>query len=119
MQILPKQDSRVRQLILAICGVALFPHRAMAQLSFNIESYITATSIEGLLVDILEVLIVFATPIVVLFIIYGGFLYVTAQGNPEQIKQATRTLTYAIIGGVLIIGAVALSEIIKNIVTSL
>ncbi len=60
-----------------------------------------------------------ATPIIVIFIIYGGFLYVTARGNTEQISQATKTLTYAIIGGILIIGAVAISQIVGDTVSAI
>ena len=59
-----------------------------------------------------------ATPVVVIFIILAGFKYVTAQGNPSAIQEATRALTYAIIGGVLIIGAVAISYIIRDLVTA-
>ncbi len=75
-------------------------------------------SIEGLLTAILNIIIVIAMPIIVFFIIYAGFLYVTAGGKPEQVKQATQALTYAIIGGVLIIGAVAIATIVKNLVGS-
>lgn len=86
--------------------------------SFSIDSVIKPKSIEELVLAVLNILIVIATPIIVLFIIYAGFLYVTAQGNAEQTKQATRALTYAIIGGVLILGAVALAEVLKNIVAA-
>lgn len=73
-------------------------------------------SIEELLTTILGVVIILAAPVIVFFIIYAGFLYVTARGNAEQITQANRALTYAIIGGVIIIGSVAIATIIKNIV---
>jgi site-specific recombinase len=76
-------------------------------------------SIEGLVTAILQILLVIAVPVIVFFIIFAGFSYVTAQGNPEKIKTASRSLTYALIGAVLILGSVALAEIIKGIVTSL
>ena len=75
-------------------------------------------SVEALLTVILNVLLVIAIPVIVFFIIFAGFSYVTAQGNPEKIKTATRSITYALIGAVLILGAVAISEIIKNLVSS-
>jgi hypothetical protein len=75
-------------------------------------------SIEDLLVAILQILIIIAIPIVVFFIIYSGFLYVTARGNAQQVEQATRSLTYSVIGGVLIIGAVAIAGIVENLVRS-
>ncbi|MEY3783984.1 MAG: Type secretion system pilin [Candidatus Parcubacteria bacterium] len=85
-------------------------------IKFSLTNYLIFDSIESLVVGILQILIVIAIPIIVLFIIYSGFLYVTAQGNPAQITQATQSLTYSIIGGVLVLGAVALSQVIANIV---
>jgi hypothetical protein len=54
----------------------------------------------------------------VFFLILAGFKYVTARGNPADIQTANRSLLYALIGGVMILGSVALSEIIKNLVES-
>jgi hypothetical protein len=109
--------------LLAILMLSLvtLPRWVLAEgtLSFNVVSRLNSsiTSIEGLLVAILNIFIIIATPIIVLFIIYAGFLYVTAQGNPQQIQQASRALTYAIIGGVIVLGSVALAEILANIVS--
>ncbi|MEN9920700.1 MAG: hypothetical protein RL538_593 [Candidatus Parcubacteria bacterium] len=87
-------------------------------ISYALKNPLAFDSIEDFVVAILNVVIVIATPIVVLFIIFAGFKYVTARGNPGQIQEATQALTYAIIGGVLIIGAVAISKIIGNLVTA-
>ena len=106
------------QALIVVSTITLLPFVSTAQIKFKVESPLNAGSIEELITSILGILIVIATPIVVLFIIYAGFLYVTAQGNAEQVKTATRALTYAIIGGVLIIGAVALSGIIEGVVTA-
>lgn len=73
-------------------------------------------SIEDLLIALLTVVQVIAIPIIVFFIIYAGFLYVTARGNVEQTQKATRALLYAVVGGVIIIGAIVISEIVRNIV---
>ena len=103
--------------ITALCTTLLLPLVTSADLSWTIENPLgNITSIEELLLAILNVFIVIATPIIVLFIIYAGFMYVTAKGNAEQIQTATRALTYAIVGAVLILGAVALAEVIKNVV---
>lgn len=73
-------------------------------------------TIEGLLYAIVNVLLVFAVPIIVFFVIFAGFQYVTAQGNPEKIKTATRSLTYAVIGAVIVAGAFAIAAIVTNVV---
>lgn len=77
------------------------------------------TSVEAFIQGVLNVIMILATPIIVLVIMYSGFLYVTARGNAEQVKQATRSLTYAIIGAILILGAVVMSGIIKDLILSL
>jgi hypothetical protein len=89
-----------------------------AQASEGLKNPIKVDSIQELLVILLNLVIVILTPIVVLFIILSGFKYVTARGNPAKIQEATQALTYAVIGGVLIIGAVAIAEIIKNLVSA-
>jgi hypothetical protein len=87
-------------------------------LSYTLCNPLQFNSLEALIVGILNVLLIIAVPIIVFFIIFAGFSYVTAQGNPEKIKQASRSLTYAIIGGVLILGSVAIAEILKSVVES-
>ena len=94
------------------------PNGCGGDLNFCLQNPLRFNTLESLIVGILNVLLVIAVPIIVFFIIFAGFSYVTAQGNPEKIKQASRSLTYAIIGGVLILGAVAISEILQNVVES-
>jgi hypothetical protein len=65
---------------------------------------------------LVEIILVFAIPFIVFFIIYAGFLYVTARGNPEKISTAHKALLFALIGGMLILGANVLLEIITNTV---
>jgi hypothetical protein len=57
--------------------------------------------------------------VVVVMIIYSGFLYVTAQGKPDKIKTANTALLYAMIGALILLGARVLSEAIKGTITQL
>jgi hypothetical protein len=109
-----------KQIITPVIGWFLLavPFLVGAQASQGLTNPIKVSSVQELLVILLNLVIIIATPIVVLFIILAGFKYVTAQGNPAKIQEATQALTYAIIGGVLIVGAVAISEIIKDLVNS-
>lgn len=70
--------------------------------------------LESFFNKILDVVLIFATPIIIFFIIYAGFMYVTAGGSDEKIKKATTTFTWAVVGGVLILGAKLLTEVIDN-----
>ena len=68
--------------------------------------------------EILNVIMIFAVPLIVFMIIYAGFLYVTAQGNEAKVTTANKALLYAVIGGVLILGAQALLTVICGTVES-
>lgn len=69
--------------------------------------------------DILDVILVFAVPIIVFFIIYAGFKFVMAQGEPGALGDAKRALLYAIIGGVIILGAYVILAVIGGTVDAL
>ena len=84
--------------------------------SKNFDNPLTFDTITGMFQAILNVLVIVSIPIVVLFIILAGFHYVTAQGNPEKIKDASKALMYGIIGGVVILGASAILSIIEETV---
>jgi len=57
----------------------------------------------GLITKISNAILALVGVTAVLFIIIGGFLYITSAGNPEQTDKAKKTLLYAIIGLVAVI----------------
>ena len=65
---------------------------------------------------IIEIVLVVGVPILVLAIIYAGFLYVKAQGNPGELEVAHRALLYTVIGGVLLLGAFVIANAIGQTV---
>ncbi len=50
--------------------------------------------------------------ILVCIIIYAGFLWMTAQGNDEKVKQAKKMISNAVIGMVLIFAAYAITNFV-------
>jgi hypothetical protein len=85
----------------------------------SVVNPLEADNITQLFQDIIDILLVFAIPLIVFFIIYAGFLYVTARGNESTISKAHMALLYALIGGVLILGAKVLIEVISGTVDAL
>lgn len=85
-------------------------------ITVSLQNPLRMDSLEELLVAILNLIMVLMVPVMVFFIIFAGFKYVTARGNPGTIEEATKALTYAVIGAVIILGAVAISQMIKNTV---
>jgi formate-dependent nitrite reductase membrane component NrfD len=93
------------------------PSSGTGGLSVALKNPLAFNTLQEFIVAILDVIVIIATPIVVVFIVLAGFNYVTAQGNPSKIKDASNALMYAIIGGILILGAKAISLIIADLVT--
>lgn len=77
------------------------------------------TDMTGLLRVVLSAFMAIMFPITVLFIVYTGFLFLTAQGNPAKILEARRYLIYTIIGAILILGSYALSTAIRATVNNI
>jgi hypothetical protein len=69
--------------------------------------------------EILKIVITVGVPIVALAIIYSGFLFVAAQGNPEKLKKAKDTLLYVIIGAAILLGAYVIAEAIEATVAAI
>lgn len=64
---------------------------------------------------ILGSLRIIAIPIVAIFIFYAAFLFVTAGGNEDRIKQARSTLLYTVIGYGLILIAGSIAALVNNV----
>lgn len=65
---------------------------------------------------VIEIVLIVGVPIIVLALIYTGFLFVKAQGNPEEITKAKNNLLYVIIGGALLLGAFVIAQAIGETV---
>ncbi len=73
-------------------------------------------TITEFLLKIIDVLLVFALPLIVLYIMYAGYLFVTANGNSEQVGTARNALLWAVVGGVLVLGARLVIAVIQGTV---
>ncbi len=68
----------------------------------------TAGSDSAVLKSVSSAAIGFAGVVAVGFIIYGAYLYVTSMGDPGKVKKAKQTLTYSIIGLIIVLLAFAI-----------
>jgi len=50
-----------------------------------------------------DALVPFAILLAVLFVVIGGYMWMTSSGEPEKVKKAQGTLTWAIIGLIFIL----------------
>lgn len=74
-----------------------------------------ANNVFGLIRDIVnKILIPVGGVVAVMYIMYSGFLMVTAQGDAKQIETAKKGFFWAVVGTVILLGAWVISEGIQN-----
>jgi len=56
---------------------------------------------------------------VVVWIVWAGFQFVLAQGNPKKIDDAKKNLLWSLIGAGILLGAAAISVVVENTVRAL
>lgn len=77
------------------------------------------SSIPAFIAGALKALALIALPIITLFFVISGFLFLTAQGNEEQLKKAKKNFMYVVIGALLILGAWIIATLIAGTVNQL
>ena len=83
----------------------VFPHQGLT----------AQRTLSELILYIINIMLFFAGMIAVMFIIVGGYWYITSAGNEEQAEKGKTTLVNAIMGIILVI----LSWVIIRVVTNL
>lgn len=68
---------------------------------------------------ILRIVLTIGVPLIALAIIYAGFKFISAQGNPEKLKEARRTLLYVIIGAGILLAAYVIAEAIVGTINAI
>jgi hypothetical protein len=83
----------------------------------NNNGLVNSTSATDLVAKVINLALYFSGIVAVVFIIIGGFYFMTARGNEEQATSGRKTLTYAIIGLVIIIFSFVIVNVITNQLT--
>jgi len=73
-------------------------------------------NLRDFLVAILNVIVQISFPIIVLAIIYTGFLFVSARGAPDKLTRAKSALAWTLVGSIIVLGAFVLANGIKGTV---
>jgi|SRR3989344_1737066 len=76
------------------------------------------SSISGFILKIINIALAIAGLVAVLFLIIGGFRYITAAGNEETAEKAKKIILNAIIGIVVIILSFVIVRVISNALTT-
>lgn len=85
----------------------------------KLKSPIEATSLAEFFSAIVDTLIQLGVVVSALGIMYGGFLLVSAQGDEEKVANGRKTITWAIVGTAVLLGAKVIFTVIKGTVDQL
>jgi hypothetical protein len=97
----------------ALIGGSLLPGTGNAQEALRNDSSLWLQNI--FLNKLINILIGLTAAIAVVFIIFGGYQYMTAMGNEEQIKKGHKTMTWGMMGVMLALLSFAIVQVIVNI----
>lgn len=76
-------------------------------------------TLNSFLQSILQIVIQIGTVVIILMIIYVGWLFVMARGEPGKITEARQALLWTVIGALVLLGAQAIALGIQNTVNAL
>lgn len=75
-------------------------------------------SVDALLLKIMKLVATVGTIVVVFFIIYSGYMFVTAGGDTGKVTKAKDMFFATIIGGAILLGADVIATVVVNTVKS-
>jgi hypothetical protein len=85
----------------------------------TLENPLKAKSFTELINGILGIMISIGVPIAGLFLVYSGFLFTTATGDPKKLDTAKSAFLWTCVGIALIVGGEVILTILQGTVDSL
>jgi len=76
-------------------------------------------SLPEFLKAILAGVVQIGTIVLIMMLVYVGFLFVAARGNAEKLQGAKSALVWTVIGGLVLLGATSIQLVIQGTVDSL
>ena len=69
--------------------------------------------------ELVNVVIQYGALLIVVFIVFAGFKFVTAQGNSEKVSEAKKMLTWIIVGAFVLLGVYVIKAAICGTIEQL
>ena len=100
--------------VLSALSTPFFVSADIGAVNLSTFNPIKQTDIYGFIKTVLDFVVKIGAVVVVFYIIYSGFLFVTAQGNEDSISKAKKSFMWTVIGGLILLGAMTLSGVVCN-----
>lgn len=112
-------ESKLKTIIGAIgllfINLAVFAaYNAGAEVNFANPT--TTNTTEELVTSIVNWLLGITSAVVIIFLVYGGIMYITSSGDENQIEKSKKIITYAIIGLFLVLVSYSVVTTLNNII---
>lgn len=78
---------------------------------------VTLDEIESLIRRIAQFLIIVSVIVAVIFIIWGGVMYMAARGDEDRVKTAKSTIYNGIIGAAVVLGVGVILQTLAGLIT--
>jgi len=79
------------------------------------SSYNTTRNLDLVLGDIILIILSSIGAVFVIFIVYAGYLWMTASGNEQKVDKSIQILKQSIIGLIVVVGAYAIAYFVIQI----
>ena len=101
--------------IIALAIVGFSPH-ASAQVTFSdpLNGSLGSADLRATVISIISWALGLLALIAVVLVIYGGFVWMTAAGNEENVEKAKKIISAAVIGLIIILLAWAIVSFVGN-----
>jgi len=92
---------------------------AQKKLAWSIKNPIGAETIQQLIVQVTSAMVLVMSPVIVLMLIYSGFLFVQGANDEKTLTKAKQTLLWTVIGAAIILGAKGIALAIQSTIVQL
>lgn len=85
----------------------------------KLDNPAAAATLEEFIHGVLTVVVKVGIPVATVFLIWSGFLFLTAQGDEKQLTKAKHAFVWACVGTAVLLGAWLLATAIKKTIDQL
>lgn len=82
----------------------------------KIHSQTSFDSLQQVVKSLFDVALVFIPAVATIFVVVSGYRYMTAQGNPDQVEKAKKSLTWSVVGFVIALSSVIIIKLVADTV---
>lgn len=79
------------------------------------SGFASTTTIGDVVSAVVPFILSISGVIVFVMLIYGGILYLTSAGDPKNVEKATKTITYSLIGLIVIVASYSIMRFIQTV----